>query len=81
MDSRAPSTDIKYFPVYRNGAQRCIQLNLLNSSEATDRTDGFACTISWHRELTPVTCNQPYFAATATTTKCYANHCTVRFIS
>lgn len=79
MHSRAPSTDIKYFPVYRNGTQRCIQLYLLNSSEATDRTDRFACTISWHRELTPVTHNQAYCAAT--TTKAYANRCTVSFIS
>jgi len=54
-------------------------LNLLNSSEATDRTDRFACAISWHRELTPVTPNQAYCAAT--TTKSYANHCTARFIS
>lgn len=66
MYSWAPSTDIKYFSVYRNGTQRCIQLNLLNSSEATDRTDRFACTISWHRQLTPVTQNQACCAATKT---------------
>lgn len=79
MYSRAPSTDIKYFPIYRNGTQRCIQFNLPNSSEATDSTDRFACTISWHRECTPVTHNQAYCAAS--TTKSYANHCTVGFIS
>lgn len=28
--SSAPSTDIKYFPICRNGTRRCIWLNLLN---------------------------------------------------
>lgn len=66
-----------YFPAYRNGTQSCIQLNLLNGSKATDRTDGFSCTLSWHRELTLVTHNQKYRVSTSNKVLCKLLFCCV----
>lgn len=81
--SGAPATGIKCFALPRNSTQRCIQLNLLNSTKATDRTGRFACAISWHREpraREPVIQNQAYCDATAPAKYC-ANSCTVTCIS